>query len=143
MLNALGGAGGGGAIALNPLGTTWANGAGGGGAGNPAGAEDGAVAFPGVSPAVVGGRAGTITNGGEGGSGLTNNDNWAGNSGQRGDNGQNIDAATRRNGGSSRALHINPTTGINVNVPGAPGGSRINGTSGYFRCYMTRDGRSW
>jgi len=144
MLNALGGAGGGGAIALNPSGTTWANGAGGGGAGNPAGAEDGAVAFPGVSPAVVGGRAGTITNGGEGGSGLRNNNNWAGDSGQRGDNGQNIDAATRRNGGSSRSMQVAPGgTVVPFVVPGAAGGSRINGTSGYFRCYRTRDGRSW
>jgi len=142
--NALGGAGGGGAVTLSSIGSNWANGAGGGGAGNPTGAEDGAVGSNALNPSVAGGRAGTITAGGEGGLGLTNDNVWAGNSGQRGDNGQNIDAATRRNGGSSRSIQVAPGGTVPpFTVPGAAGGSRINGTSGYFRCYMTRDGDSW
>jgi len=147
MLNAMGGAGGGGAVHGHAIPSfTGINGAGGGGAGNPENAQDGEVRNAALVPQLTPGRHGNLQNGGSPGVGTVHlpnpdfNQVWVGNSGQPGHAGTDIVARTRRDGGSSEGIFV-PHGNITVN--GAAGGSRINGTSGYFRCYRTRDGRSW
>jgi len=147
MLNAMGGAGGGGAVHGHTTNSfTGINGAGGGGAGNPENAQDGEVRNAALVPQLTPGRHGNLQNGGSPGVGTVHlpnpdfNQVWVGNSGQPGHAGTDIVARTRRDGGSSEGIFV-PHGNITVN--GAAGGSRINGTSGYFRCYRTRDGESW
>jgi len=147
LANAIGGAGGGGAVHAR-VGNAFSgiNGAGGGGAGNPDGAEDGEVTDIGQLPRLEPGRHGNLQSGGAPGAGEVFlpgpgfNQDWVGNSGQSGHAGDGMSTGIRRDGGSSEAIFV-PHASITVN--GALGGRGISGTSGYFRCFRTRDGRSW